>query len=377
MKIIAAVYSHPEYYPPTLNAIELLSTKVSEITILFRDVKPTEATYPINVKLVKSGKFKSIRDTEISSYFWKITSFLKYTYTFYQLIRKTNPKWVIVYDAIPLLAFSILSKFLIKKPKLWYHNHDVLAKDKIAKYSISWFALKNETGIFPKIDLFSLPSREREEFFPIEKLKGKYFFLPNYPSLKNHQSQKEVKKNSHLKLIYQGHLGYGHGLKEIINYIKYLNSEYLSLSIIGIGNISYIDKLNSLIEKLNLSNLIKIHPPLPYQELKNFTIQHDIGLAILLPKNINFKTASTSSNKIYEYIASSMPVILYDTRSYKSSLAKRKWAFFTDLSNDSLDKIFLTISKNSLALSNSAREDFEKELNFEFNFNPILSYLNL
>ena len=377
MKIISAVYSHPEFYPPTLNAIDILSAKVSEITILFRDVKPTEATYPTNVKLVKSGRFKTIRATEVSSYFWKIKSFLRYTFTFYQLIKKTNPEWVIVYDSIPLLAYSILSKFLIKKPKLWYHNHDVLEESRLNKFSVSWLALKNESGVFSKIDLFSLPSREREQFFPIKKLKGKYFFLPNFPLLENHQSQKEVRNNSHLKLIYQGHLGDGHGLMEIIRYIKSLNSEHLSLSIMGIGNISYINKLNNLIEKLNLSNLIKIYSPLPYQELKKFTIQHDIGLAILLPKNVNFKTASTSSNKIYEYIASSMPVILYDAESYKSSLAKRKWAFFTDLSNESLDKTFSTISKNYLELSNCAREDFEKELNFEFNFNPIFSYLNL
>ncbi len=377
MKIIAAVYSHPEYYPPTLNAIATLAPKVTEIIILCRNVKETEAQYPTNVKVIKSGQFKSIRDTEVSPYFWKVKSFFSYTFTLYQSIKNERPELLIVYDAIPLLAYSIIAIFLRKMPKLWYHNHDLLAKDRLTKYSISWFAAKNEPIAFPKIDLFSLPSREREEFFPIEKLKGKYFFLPNYPSLNNHQHQKKVTDYNPLKLIYQGHLGDGHGLVEIINYIKQLNSNRLSLSIIGIGDVKYIDELNNLIEKMNLKSVIKIYDPLPYQELKNFTIQHHVGLAILLPKNVNFKTAITSSNKIYEYIASSMPVILLDVETYSTSLGNRKWALFTDLSNDSLDKTFSIISKNYVELSNSARRDFEKELNFEFNFKPIFSYLNL
>ena len=147
-------------------------------------------------------------------------------------LKKTKPEWVIVYDAIPLLAFSILSRFLIKKPKLWYHNHDVLEESKLNKFSVSWFALRNEKIAFKTINLFSLPSKEREVFFPIDQLNGEYFFLPNYPLLKNSPKKPVSTIKDITKLLYQGHIGDGHGLIELIYYLKQLDNKSLSLSII-------------------------------------------------------------------------------------------------------------------------------------------------
>lgn len=376
MKIVAAVYSHPEYYPPTLNAINILSNHVEKIEIISRNVKEDEIVFPTNVRLRKSGHFKMIRKTETASYFWKLKSFIHFTIKFYKSISKNSPDWVIAYDPIPLLSYRIISFFLLKKPKLWYHNHDVLEISKLKKYSISWFAHKTEQNLFNKIDLFSLPSEEREIFFPINKLKGTYFFLPNYPSIANlSKFFKTLEESKPIKLIYQGHIGEGHGLVEIIDYLKTQTDLLFFLTIIGNFDEHFKNTLEQLINKFNLSDSIKIYPAVPYSKLEKITQSHHIGLAIHEPINLAFKTAATSSNKIYEYVCCGLPVLLYDHITYKQKIGNRDWAFFTDLSYQSIDININNMIENYEKNSKASIKDFEKELNFEHYFSSVISFL--
>lgn len=378
MKFLVAVYSHPEYYPPTLNALDCLSRNesIEEISIVFRNVKQTEKTYDIKISLKTSGKFKTIRDSQHASYLWKIISFLKFTFKLVNEIKRIKPNYLIIYDPIPLFSYRIIKPFINKEPKLWYHNHDIIEKDTVTKYSISWFAQRSEQSFFNQIDIFTLPSEDRRSFFPVDQLKWAYFFLPNYPSLRNIPIPTKSIQGKKLKLIYQGNIGEGHGLKELIKYIHTQNNTFkLTLNIIGIADNEYKSSLLNLINEYKLSDKIKIVPALPYHQLREFTKMHDVGIAILQPINTAFKTAATSSNKIYEYISCGLPVILYDSSAYKNILNHRNWAFFTDLSNQSFEQIFHNIINNYQNLSKNAYNDFEKELNFENYFEPILKHI--
>ena len=87
------------------------------------------------------------------------------------------------------------------------------------------------------------------------------------------------------------------------------------------------------------------------------------------------KTLGTSSNKIYEYAAVGLPVLLYDNEHFKSHLAKRTWAFFSDLTQESMIKNLDDIFENYNHISKSALKDFKEELNFESYFEPIILYL--
>ena len=55
-KLVIALYSHPDYYPPTLNALEYLSEIYSEIVIVHRNITGFNWDYPVNVKLVSPKK---------------------------------------------------------------------------------------------------------------------------------------------------------------------------------------------------------------------------------------------------------------------------------------------------------------------------------
>ncbi|WP_293297056.1 hypothetical protein [Pedobacter sp. UBA4863] len=377
MKIVSAVYSHPEYYPPTLNALNALAVNADEVYCVHRNVKKTNLTYPENVHLVVSGKFKSIRETEQTSFFWKLLSFFQFISILFKTIKKQKPKWVLLYDPFPFLAYIIIKPFLSYKPKVWYHNHDLLEPKNLGRLSLGKLAYLNEKHNLKNVDIFSLPAIERKFFFKLNSFNGECFFLPNYPSVSKSKHTKFPPFKEELRVIYQGQIGEGHGLEHIISFLRN-SSLNITLNIIGVAvDEVFKHKLTTYIESFQLKNRVKFHDPFPsYEDLLNFSAQHHVGLAIYEPINTQYKTVVTASNKIYEYIAMGMPVLLFDDDINRLNLEKYDWAKFTDLSTNSLEKNFKDIINAHENYAQSAFNTYMVELNYEYYFDKILTEIN-
>ncbi|MFK7932748.1 MAG: glycosyltransferase [Saprospiraceae bacterium] len=375
--ILIAIYAHPENYPPTLNAIEILAKKYDQVIVFFRANLAVNWTYPENVVIIPDGKIVSVQQQMQLPVFKKIKLFTTFTYQLYRLYQKHQPSVVLLYDAVALLAWSNVQRILNNKPLIWYHNHDKIERHEIGKYSIGWFALRAEKKMFPRLSLFSLPSNERKQFFPMKTLMGQYSFLPNYPALSFYQrfeQQRALKKD--LNLVYQGAVNDEHGLEEIINILgERIDNKTLHLTIYGSPTPTYRVKLMKLAEQYDVQKQVHFGGRIPYRELPAYTGQHHIGIAINKPKGIIYKTGGTASNKIYEYAALGLPVLYFDSTHYRKHLAAHDWAFATDLTVASLLTTLQNVCNNYQSLSRAARKDFSEQLNFEANFQPILKQL--
>lgn len=370
--IIVAVYSHPEFYPPTLNAIQELSKQFDTVFVLSRNVLDSEWDYPQNVELIKSGKFRSIRVSEKTNILTKVISFLTFTLHFLKLLISEKPRFIQVCDVIPLFSLFLINKLKSNKAKIWYHNHDVSEITLCRKYSIGWFASKYEAKMFPFIDIFTLPAKDREKYFPINKLKGHYYFLPNYPSLQFYNKFKIKNKviTNEIKLVYQGSIGPGHGLEEIIAILN-KKIEGLELSLHLKGFISDVYKLELIdIAKNNFAeNRLYFYGVTAYQEVPKLASKCHIGIGIHTGNDIMNATLGTSSNKIYEYAALGLPVLLFENEHFRSILNQYKWVKFTDLSKNNLIQEIANIVNNYSMMNLSANELFKNILNYENNFN--------
>ena len=372
--IIVAVYSHPEFYPPTLNAIQELSQQFNTVFVLSRNVLKPEWDYPKNVQLIISGRFRSIRNSESTNTFIKVTSFLTFTLHFLKLLIIQKPRFVQVCDVIPLFSLFLIKKIILNKTKIWYHNHDVSEIELCRKYSIGWFASKNETKMFPFIDIFTLPAKDREKYFPINELKGHYYFLPNYPSLQFY-NKFEIKNKvitNEIKLVYQGSIGPGHGLEEIIAILneKIIGLE-LSLHLKGFISEDYKLELIRLSQKYIIENRVCFYGVTAYQEVPKLASTCHIGIGIHTGSDIMNATLGTSSNKIYEYAALGLPVLLFENDHFRNILADNKWSEFTDLSKSSLIQAITNIVTNYSLMNQSANETFYYQLNYECNFKKL------
>lgn len=375
-KLLAVLYSHPEGYPPTLNALGQLAGLFDEISVLFRPILPTEWPYPENVKLCPSGEAMNVRVQEQLPVKRKIALFLGFVRDFRRKLQQDKPDVVLLYDALPVLAFSLVRAALPKGTTVWYHNHDVLEAVQ-KRFSLNWFAYRLERKMLPHLDLFTLPAQERKRYFPMETFRGQYFFLPNQPSVAFYRQYRATPKPAgQFRVIYQGHVDEGHGIEEILAMMPCeVQGRPLRLVLKGWLRDDYRAKLTEIIAAKGLEKQVEFVGYTAYQELPKLTASCHVGIAIHTKTDVMNKTLGTASNKIYEYAAVGLPVLYFDNPHFRQHLGPFGWAIPTDLTPSSLRDCFGKIASDYERISSLAIADFETSLNFEYHFAQIKAFL--
>lgn len=378
--LVIAFYAYQEHYPPTLNAIDQLADMFNEIYVLYRNHEhPPNWSYPKNVVLCPSGDAVRVKAHEAASPLKKLGYFVKFVRQLTGLINSKKPAVVLLYDPHALSSYSFARKFTNGKEKVWYHNHDVLEYRSKNPISLTSISQRREPRMFPHIDLFTLPSEERKKYFPMEKLKGNYFFLPNLPSVSFYGKSvaNGSRATSDIRIIFQGNLCAGHGFEEIISLLPLkLNGRNVKLVLAGWLRGTYKDDLLNLIEKKGVQEYVEFSGFVPYKELPKLTASCHIGNAIYADlSGVMHSTVGTASNKIYEYAAVGIPVLYFDDPHFKKHLGKYEWAIATDLSKSSLLESLKKIVGQYEDLSSHALVTFREELNYEKHFQKIADFL--
>lgn len=373
-KIVAAIYFHPETYPPTLNAVMNLAEVYEEVIIVARNTFPGTFPLPANCRIVFSGEYIPVRETEQRSVLWKIRSFWQFTRLLKKTIRQVNPRVIVLYDSIPLFSAFLLRLNRRKHSLTWYHNHDVFDKKHLRKYSIGWLAAHYEARAMKRLALFTLPAAERKKYFTIAPGCA-YFLLPNFPSKKlyhRYPAQRPLEKVFHL--VFQGSVGTGHGLEEIIALLPEYKGE-VQLHIKGFFADGYQETITALARQHDVAGWVHVYGPTPYLEVPALASTCHAGIAIHRGSEIMHRSLGTSSNKIYEYAALGLPVLLYDNPHFREHLQQYSWAYFTDCSAASLKQSLADMRQHYAERSQAARTDFDGSLNFENGFKPVLQWL--
>lgn len=376
MKIVVSIYSHPEYYPPTLNAINLLSNEFGKVDVIYNNVLKTEWVFKDNVTLHPVGSLKPHYEIEKSNKIFKIIRWIKFTYKIYKRIKYCDI--FCANDPIPLFSYFVASLFTSKKPTLiWYHNHDVHQINELGKYSIGWFSAKFEPKFFKCIDIFSLPSIERISYFPIDNLKGFYFLVPNYPLLAFYSNFMSHEDESTITLLLQGNISPGHGIEELLNLLPTkISNKKIKLCFKGHIKKDYKQQILNKAEQNNILDDVTFVGVTPYHEVPETTIKCQIGIAIFTNIDIMNNTLGSASNKIYEYAACGLPILYYQNEHFSKYLKNYNWAIPTDLTQNSFISAIQHISDNYYQLSSQAKQDFKTELNFDKNFLKLLAKIN-
>jgi glycosyltransferase involved in cell wall biosynthesis len=105
--------------------------------------------------------------------------------------------------------------------------------------------------------------------------------------------------------LYQGNLQADRGLDALIRAAKFLAP---STVIIIMGHGDMQPKLEALITQEGLGHRIKIIPPVPYQQLLEWTASADLGL-ILNPPAYSPNVRMCLPNKLFEYMMAGLPVL--------------------------------------------------------------------
>ncbi|MBS4200639.1 glycosyltransferase [Bacillus sp. FJAT-49732] len=209
-------------------------------------------------------------------------------------------------DLNTLLQGYVCSKWRFSGKKLVYDSHEVQTSR--TGYNSKMYG-KIEGFLLKKIDSMIVENNTRAKYN--EDLYGFYpNVVHNYPFKKNGDFNKIISIHQMLNvpddtkiLLYQGGIQIGRGLEKLIQAAPLFKEGVL----VFIGDGKQKPELMKLVSDLNLSEKVKFIPKVPLEDLPSYTKNAYLGFQVL--NNICFNHWSASSNKLFEYMMSGVPVV--------------------------------------------------------------------
>ena len=109
--------------------------------------------------------------------------------------------------------------------------------------------------------------------------------------------------NKHILILQGTGINIERGAEEAVLAMQYLNDTVLL--VVGSGDV--FPTLHKIIEKNNLQDKVVFKPKMPFAELRQYTMNSDLGLAIDKDTNLNYHFSLP--NKLFDYIHSGIPVL--------------------------------------------------------------------
>lgn len=241
---------------------------------------------------------------------WFNTSFLFYAeynirLFFYLLFNKAD--LIYANDLDTLLAAFLIAK--IKRTKLIYDSHEYFTETPELKQRplIRKVWLTIEKTLFPRLQHIITVNQSIAKLYE-KKYNKKLSVIRNIP-LSYHIDKIKTRKELSLPetkkiILIQGTgINKDRGAEEACLAMQYI--EEAILLIIGKGDV--IPKLKEIIADKQLENKIILLNKLPREELKHYTLNADLGLAI--DKNTNDNYLYALPNKLFDFIHANIPVL--------------------------------------------------------------------
>lgn len=229
-------------------------------------------------------------------------------------IVKYNPDIIHANDLNALIPAYKAAKKL--KCRIIYDSHEICTENftgnkGFAQRTYLKFLNSIEKRICKKIDLMISVSNAAAEYFEKEFKINKPMVVTNC-CFKDEQVQ-AVDKNNGFEILNHGQFYDGRGYDIMMESVPDLK-EYpeIKLAIRGMGKLE--QPLRSRAQELKADNFI-FYPPVLIEELIEKASHSMVGVAITEPVCLNFRLSV--SNKIFEYLAAGLPVIMSDIPEHR------------------------------------------------------------
>jgi len=119
-RIGLAIYANPDYYPPIINAVNILAAEF-DIIILCRNQDSPNIDYHSGVRLIRIGSIKTAREKEAQPGIVKLLEYLVFFLRTVIDFRLYHCRLIYIYDMHSLLPGFLASR-LGRKVPIIYHN---------------------------------------------------------------------------------------------------------------------------------------------------------------------------------------------------------------------------------------------------------------
>lgn len=197
------------------------------------------------------------------------------------------------------------------KAGLIYDSHEIFAEN-IGIAERGWMKrqiIRSERRLVRKVDRMISVSHAAAAYFE-ETYAIRPTVITNCP-MKNTLPLQE-KAGDAFEIVYQGLMVRGRGYEEFVNAAALL-PDGIRLVLRGYGSLE--PKLRAQIEEKQLSDKVVFAPPVEVAQLVQAASASHVGAVLTRPINLNFKLSV--SNKVFEYAAAGLPMILSDVPEHR------------------------------------------------------------
>lgn len=228
---------------------------------------------------------------------------------FFRMIAAGSSKKFDIYhsnDLNTLIQGYVCSKLRLKRKPLIYDSHEVQTSR--TGYNSPLYG-KLEKTLLKKVDTMVVENHTRAAYN--DELYGFYpEVLHNYPFKQISEIENQINLHQQLNLnpnekilLYQGGIQIGRGLEKLIEAVPHFDEGTLVL----IGDGRQKPELQKMVQERKLEGRVKFIDKVPLADLPKYTKNAYLGFQVL--NNICYNHWSASSNKLFEYMMSNIPIV--------------------------------------------------------------------
>jgi len=369
-------YTNPAGYPPLQHSSRILASAGWQVLFLgTSSLDADNLEFPPHPNL-RTRKLRFCRSG------WRQK--LHFLYFHLWLVAWTlrwRPKWI--YASDPLSCPAGLFFTFWPGLKVIYHEHDSPAENAAASSrfvrAIHWTRRK----LAQRAVLNILPNEHRvRRFATATGTRRPVRCVWNCPATEDVAPARGDQRVEPLCVYYHGNLSRDLLPPAVLQSMAHLrgNLRLLAVGYTTLGN-RYDQELMRQAQTLGLAQRVTVEPPVPRMDLLQKTRRADVGLA-LMPKqtdNLNFQHMVGASNKVFDYLASGLALLVSDLPEWNQAFVEPGYALACDPDDpDSIAAALKWFQEHPLetrAMGERGRQRILRDWNYEAQFAPVLEAL--
>ena len=378
-RLLITIYANPDYYPPTVYAVRILSSYFT-IHILCRNMAEPIEEWPADVTIERFGAYASPREKEAASAGAKLIEYAKFIARTRALVKQMQPAIVYSYDPHALVA-SIVGRMGGRTTPLIFQLHELPETASLSWTSMQTWVVKAALTGTKSADAAVFPEKYRARHWLTAAGDSRApIIVPNCPDRSYFPGPADWNETIAMRyrareLVYVGYASAANGHLEGLRALAMTDGD-IRMRVIGGYFAEFEASFNALARELGVTDRVRLDGWLALEELRARASRASVGLALHKPATKNLEYLGSASNKLFEYAAMGLPVVVPDRESYRGFLGDAEWVTYADIEDPgsiarAITSIFADRERYA-TMSRAARRAFEEQYNYERVFAPVL-----
>ncbi len=336
--------------------------------------------WPADVTIERVGGYASPREKEAASASAKLIEYAKFAARTRALVKQMQPAIVYSYDPHAFVA-SIAGRLGRRSTPLIFHLHELPETGSLSWTSLQAWVVKAALTGTKSADAAVFPEKYRARHWLMAAGDSRApMIVPNCPDRSYFPGPADwnetiAERFRAREVVYVGYADADNGHLEGLRALAMTEAE-IRMRVIGSFRPEFETSFNALARELGVAERISLDGWIAHDEVPAHASRASVGLSLHKPATKNLEYLGSASNKLFEYAAMGLPVLVPDRESYRDFLGDAEWVTYADIDDPgsiarAITSIFADRERYT-AMSRAARRAFEEQYNYERVFAPVL-----